>query len=611
MGKTPGNSASQYGRPLIAAKRSAKVGGPRLGKGPGPIGLLAILLIAVPAAVLATHWPALSAQAMLIDDDEYLTDNVLVKNPGWESTRRFLTEVLEPSSVKGYYQPLSMISLMTDYALGGRVDNLRQFHRTSLGLHVANTALVIVLIYMLFGRVWLAGGVGLLFGVHPITVEPIPWVADRKTVLMAFFGLWCLILYVRYSRWGGWGLYTGCLVMYVLALLSKPTSTPLPLLMLVMDYWPLKRLSKKTVVEKIPLFIVCGIGSVITYISQTRTAGAAPPSELGAARILFTVCHNIIFYLYKIIRPINQSPDYGFPKPLGLSHPMVLAGVVGTCLLIPLLILSLRRTRALFAGGLFFFIAIFPTLGVVGFTVMIACDKFVYFPIVGLLMVLAAFLGWLSGPCRMGKPTKRQMMLAIVVLFVAAAEAAATRNYLKDWRNTLSLYERIVKVTPDSPQALNRWGHYLQLAGRTQEAEINYRRALEIIPDYVEAHNNLANLLQTQEKYDEATYHLHQALQTAPNNAGTHYNMANILCIQGKYELAISHYRQALQNCPKDAEVYNNMGATFAMMGRLEDAVSCFRKSLQIAPNNSSAGMNLKQVLEKQGLSPSGAPQLP
>jgi len=610
MGKTLGSSTNQYRRPLTRANRRMEPGRSLLKNDTGPLGLLAVLLIAVSAAVLVAHGPGLSAQAILIDDDEYLTDNDLVKNPGWESTKRFLTEVLEPSSVKGYYQPVSMISLMIDYALGGRVDNLRQFHRTSLALHVANTALVVVLIYMLFGRVWLAGGVGLLFGVHPITVEPIPWVADRKTVLMAFFGLWCLILYIRYTRMGGWGLYTGCMIMYVLALLSKPTSTPLPVLMLVMDYWPLKRLSKKAVVEKIPLLILCGIGSVITYISQTRTAGAAPPSELGAERIPLTVCHNIIFYLYKIVWPINQSPDYGFPKPLGLSHPMVLAGVVGTCLLIPLLLLSLRWTRALLAGWLFFFIAIFPTLGVVGFTWMIACDKYVYFPILGLLMVLAAFLGWLSGPGRTGKPTKRQLMLAVVVLFVAGTEAAATRNYLKDWRNTLSLYERIVKVTPDSPQALNRLGHCLQMAGRTQEADISYRRALEIIPDYVEAHNNLAGLLQTLGRYDEAVDYLRQALLISPNNAGTHYNMANVLCIQGQYESAISHYRKALQNCPKDAEVYNNMGVTFAIMGRLEDAIGCFRKALQIAPNNSSASNNLEQALAKQRISQSGASNL-
>ena len=211
---------------------------------------LASLVIVTCVAVFVVHWPALSAKALSFDDGQYLTENVLVQNPGWRSVQRFLTEVLKPSTVGGYYQPLSMISLMTDYALGGRPDNLRPFHSTSLALHVANTALIIVLLYLLFGRPWIAAAVGLLFGVHPMTVESIPWVGERKTLLAAFFALWCLILYVRYTRRNTWQLYVSCFVMYVLALLSKPTSLPVPVLMLLMDYWPLNRWRPKVIIGK-------------------------------------------------------------------------------------------------------------------------------------------------------------------------------------------------------------------------------------------------------------------------------------------------------------------------------------------------------------------------
>ena len=145
--------------------------------------LPAVLIAAVCFVVMAVHWPALSAEALFFDDDMYLINNRLVQNPSWESAGRFLTEVLEPSTVYGYYQPLTMISLMVDRAIGGRNDYLMPFHRTSLLLHAANTALVIVLLYMLFGQVWAAAGVGLLFGLHPMTVETIPWVGERKTLL--------------------------------------------------------------------------------------------------------------------------------------------------------------------------------------------------------------------------------------------------------------------------------------------------------------------------------------------------------------------------------------------------------------------------------------------
>ena len=129
--------------------------------------------------------------------------------------------------------------------MGGRENNLRPFHITSLALHMANTALIIVLLYLLFGNIWAAAAAGLLFGVHPMTVEPIPWVGERKTLLAAFFAFWSLILYVRYSRSGNWKSYAGCFLMYLLALMSKPTSVPLPVVMLLMDYWPLKRFSIK------------------------------------------------------------------------------------------------------------------------------------------------------------------------------------------------------------------------------------------------------------------------------------------------------------------------------------------------------------------------------
>ena len=149
------------------------------GNGGRPWAWLAALMVLVALTVAGAHWPALSAQALSIDDGQFLTENALVQDPGWASAKRFFTEVLEPSSVKGYYLPLSMISLMLDYAAGGRPDDLRPFHRTSLALHVLNSCLVIVLLYSLFGQVMPAVLAGLLFGVHPLTVEPVAWVGER------------------------------------------------------------------------------------------------------------------------------------------------------------------------------------------------------------------------------------------------------------------------------------------------------------------------------------------------------------------------------------------------------------------------------------------------
>ncbi len=559
--------------------------------------LLALSSVIVCAVVLFAHWPALSARALSFDDNQYLTENSLVQNPGWTSAWRFLTEVLEPSTVEGYYQPLTMISLMTDYAGGGRADNLRPFHRTSLALHVANTALIIVLLYLLFGQTWIAAAAGLLFGVHPMTVEPIPWVSERKTLLAAFFALWCLILYLRYTRSSSRRLYVGCFVMYVLALLSKPTTTPLPVLMLLMDLWPLRRLNKTAITEKLPLLVIGGISAIITYISQSRTAFTSLPGEYRLTYIPLVLCHNIIFYLYKIIWPVKLSSHYAYPVPLGLSHPMVLAGVIGTCILIPLLVISLHWTRGLLIGWLFFFVAIFPTMGVVGFTNVIASDKFVYLPSIGLLMILVAFLGWLCGA---GKPLVRQVVVIIIVVTLAAAESVATRRYLVRWNDTEGLFEHMLALTPNEALVHNNLAAALKFEGKLDKAISHFRKALQLKPDYAEAYNNLGAILESQGKFDEAASYYSKALKLKPSLVDACYNLGKTLQAQGKLDEAISLYRKALQTKPNDAPTHCILGYALQSQGKLDEAISHYHQALQIKPNFPEAHFNLANALKSQ-----------
>jgi hypothetical protein len=469
--------------------------------------LLAVLIACVCVAVIAVHWPALSAQALSFDDDQYLADNALVKSPSWFSAWKFLSQVLEPSTVKGYYQPLAMISLMFDYSLGGRNENLLPFHRTSLALHAANTALIIVLLYLLFGEMWIAAVVGFLFGLHPMTVETIPWVGERKTLLAAFFALWSLLFYLRHTRFLDYynpkskiqnlkskNLWF-CFLFYLLALMSKPTSIPLPVLMLLLDFWPLKRLKWQSFLEKIPFLILGGIFAVITYISQTSTAASILPTKAGIWRIPLILCHNIIFYLYKIIWPVNLSSHYPFPNPLNLSQPMILAGVIGSCILIPLLLISLRLTRAALTGWLFFFIAIFPTMGVIGFTNVIAADKFAYIPSFGLLMILTSFLcSFAKNPCNLSNLRLKSASFVATILFVlilASAESLATRSYLIHWRNSVGLSEYMLSKAPNVPLLHNSLGVAYDKLGRYQDAVEPYKQAIRIKPNYAEAHYNL------------------------------------------------------------------------------------------------------------------------
>jgi protein O-mannosyl-transferase len=559
--------------------------------------LLQILTAAVCVIVFVVHWPALSTKAFSIDDDQYLMNNILVQNPSWASAGRFLTEVLEPSTVGGYYQPLAMISLMGDVAMGAGPDNFVPFHRTSLILHTANTALVIILLYLLFGRIWAAVGIGLLFGLHPMTVETIAWVSERKTLVAAFFAFLTLIMYVRYARGGSWKFYTACLLTFVLALMSKPITVPLPIAMLLMDFWPLKRLNRRAITEKLPFFALAVVGAIIAYISQKRTASVTLPSVYGPEHIPLFICHDIVFYIYKIFWPAHLSSYYPLPYPSNLTNPMFAAGVIGTCILVPLLIISLRCTRALLTGWLIFLIMALPTMQIVGFSNVIASDKFAYLPSIGLLMVLTAFMCWF---CVKGN-VRRYLLASIIVLVLAGAESVATRQYLTHWQSTLMLTQYMLEQTPGEPQLLNLMGYAYQKEGRLDEAENSYRKALEKSPGFSDAHNNLGMVLKLQGRFDEAAEHYRKALIVEPNNAIIHFNLGNTLQSLGKLDEAVSQFQEALKIRPGHVHTHLNLASALAEQGKLDEALVHYRKIMNVKPFDAIVCNNIGLTLQDQG----------
>ena len=552
------------------------------------------MVLIVGGATLAAHWPALSAEALSFDDYQYLVNNPLVTHPSLESARRFLTEVFRPSTVGGYYQPLAMISLMIDDAMGGRPDSLRPFHRTSLALHVANAVLISILLLQLFGSAWAAACAGILFGLHPLTVEPIPWIGERKTLLATFFALASLIAYVRHSRvTRSKAFYAASLFLFILALMSKPTATLLPAAMLLMDIWPLRRFGPGAILEKLPFFLVAGISAVVTYLSQSATF-VQTPIDVGPLRIPLVLCHNIIFYLWKIVCPANLSSHYPFPEPMSLSNPAIAAGVIGTIVLLAALVVSWRRTRAPAISWLIFFVLILPTMGVIGFTIVIASDKYVYLPSIGLLILISAALTRIQQP---------KWIVAVTALIVLAAtgEALATRNYYAVWRTSETLYTNMLSHAPRASMLHFGLGFTHEMHGRLTDAESEYRHAIEFDDRAVHARNNLGLLLLDQGLYEGAVAQFRAVIQLTPQAADVHSNLALALAQSGHEREAIGECEAALQIDPGYAQAHNNWGVALTRLGQLEDARQHFQEALKLNSELSEARQNLAAISQKSG----------
>lgn len=562
---------------------------------------LAALVLAVGVTVLVVHWPVLSAGALIFDDNEYLTDNQLVQNPGWASAGRFLGEVLSPSTVKGYYQPLTMISLMLDAAAGGRPDNLEPFHRTSLLLHAANTVLLVVLLNMLLGRPWLAALVGLLFGIHPLGVEPIAWIGERKTLLATFFGLVSVLLYLQHVRRPQWLLYGCSVAVFVLALMSKPTTVPLPLVLLALDVWPLRRLSGRAVVEKLPFFAVAGVFAVITVVSQ-RHVELLAVHALSPGQTALLACHNLLFYPLQMLWPARVAPFHEFPSPVSLSNGLLLGAVVGNVVLLAFLAISLRWTRALLVGWLCFFLLLLPTLLNKAYAPSVAWDKYTYLPAVGLLIALAWLIG--EGWTRLAAAPRwrwaRGAMIALAVVVVVAL-GWRTRVQLKHWQTTEIVYDHMLRLNPSAPVLHHNLGLILGDKGRFAEAVSHYEQALHARPDLEDLHNNCGNALARLGRLDEAIPHLERAIQLKPKDAKAYNNLGNVLSDKGRLDEAASCYDKALALKPDFADAHNNLAVLFVHRGRLADAAEHYQRALESAPRMPEVHNNLAIVLDALG----------
>jgi Flp pilus assembly protein TadD len=553
------------------------------------------VLLAVLGIVLATYWPALSAGALYMDDRYYL-GAPQIRQPSWTSVKTFFSEVLAPSVVKGYYQPLALISIMADFLDPVAVNNLRPFHRTALLLHLLNVTLAVVLLYLLFGNWLISCLLGLLYGLHPLNADAVLWIAERKAVLSTCFALWSLVLYVRYARQAdqtrhrGWKRYGASLFMYVCAVLSKPTAVPLALLLLVLDFWPLKRLNGRTFLEKVPFLIVCGLSAVVAIISQSRSFDAGRVAMMQMSYLPFAIAYGTGLYLFKTVWPAGLVYGYPFPHSFSVTNPEVLLCIMGTVAAIAAMVFSARRTNAWLAGGLFFFIAISPALGIIRFTSSVVSNRFMYLPMVGLLLPLAWALNrfWNSGADAV-KVSGVRVVLVGIGAALAIGSAGTTRMYESHWRDTLTLLHYYLTRSPYDWKLHTRLGNEWIERGNYDSAIVEFTNAARLNPTWAENHLNLGRSLFTVGRFAEAQQAFAVALRQTPGDWRCHVLMGVTLSRLNNCEGGLKELETAAQCAPMQAEVHYNIARLLAQQKKLDEAVKEYRETLRLDPHFSDA----------------------
>jgi Flp pilus assembly protein TadD len=476
---------------------------------------------------------------------------------------------------------------------------------TNLLLHIANTLLLFGLLHRMTGALGRSAFVAGLFALHPLHVESVAWVTERKDVLSTFFGLHAMWAYVAWVRRPSRERYIGVVLLLALSLMAKPMLVTLPLLLLLLDFWPLGRVAAgagrdlratwlRLVREKLPLFAVVLVSSIVTFVAQ-RSGGAV--ADLSALPLSFRVTNALVSYVTyigKTFWPARLAAFYPLPK--SLSGWSILGAILALAVVSMLVMRATRRFPYLPVGWLWYLVTLVPVIGLIQVGRQALADRFTYVPLIGLFVIVA----WGIPDLLAGWPTRR-IPLAAAAGFILMGYAIAARGQVQSWKDSTSLWTHALEVTTDNAVAHNNLARILFLQGNFDEAVAHYTEALRLIPDDADAHNNLANALAHHGRVVEAFAHYSEALRIKPGFAEAHNNLANALARQGRVAEALTHYSEALRIKPDYAEAHNGFGALLAGQGRSGEALAHYSEAVHIDPNYAEAHNNMGALLLGQG----------
>ncbi len=559
------------------------------------------------------------------DDGMYVYQNPdVLRGP----TRKGLLWSFTSASI-GHWHPVTWWSHMLDCRLFGLWAG--GHHLTNVLLHGSVAILLFLTLHQMTGSLLRSGFVAALFAVHPLRVESVAWISERKDVLSGVFFMLTVLAYVRYARGESRRAvdYLLVLIFFALGLMSKGMLVTLPFVLLLLDYWPLGRLGdqksevrRQILVEKIPLFVLSALSIVATSLSPEKIAPVFRESlstRLENAAVSYVIYLKQMFYPSGLTIPYF-NPSNGFSLlEVGLALALLIAVSIGVFLF--------RRTRPYLAVGWLWYLGMMlPVIGIVQISYYARADRYTYLPQIGLCIMLTWGVADLFARWR-----RRREILTVAALVVIATLLMRTRiqaSYWHDseklWHHALGVdgnnfvahtnlglaldekgqpdaaiaeYEKALQIQPGYAEAHNDLGNALAGVGRLTEAIAQYQKALELVPGLPQVHNNLGTALAQNGQLTEAIAHFQKAIEIDPDMAGAHLNFGHALLQMGQPDEAIPHLLKALEIRPDFVDADKQLADLFFQRGQLDDAITHYRRVLERKPDDAEARLNLAKIL--------------
>ncbi len=563
---------------------------------------LAVITFAVFSRVLGNGF-------INFDDIPYVTENPMLQNgltPStvvWAFTTDYATN----------WHPLTWISHLLDYQFYGLKP--AGHHLTGLLFHILNVLLLFHVLRLMTGALWRSAVVAALFAWHPLHVESVAWVAERKDVLSTFFWLLTMLAYTRYAneikvQGPKSKVYYGLtLLCYALGLMAKPMLVTLPFVLLLLDYWPLNRIAEsgtrsaepsksrppRLLLEKVPFFLLALASSVVTFIVQKTGGAVASLHYLSLGQRITNALVSYVRYLGKTVWPDNLAIFY----PIHPSWPAwQWAGAGLLIAAISLLAIAMLRRQPYFPVGWFWYLGtLVPVIGLVQVGGQSMADRYTYMPLVGIFIIFSWGVADLLGQ---GQLRKLNPAWAVIVPVLALC-LVVTRKQTSYWKEGATLFRHAIAVTTNNVLAHVNLGEALDKVGKVEEAKTEFFIALKLEPDSPSTLNGLGALFDHQGDVTNALNYFNSALRRQPYYGDAHYNLANLLAKEGKLAEAAEHYTQSLNYNPDAPDAQNNLGAVLIRLGELREAVDHFKAALRLKPNYPEAQDQLGEAYVELG----------